>query len=102
MVNRRQTVYFTLPEEQYPGKQKSAHSTISIGVVVPKGMEKKAGKFISEVMSDYEKAFKRFMKSQVKKDQKKKNDGRIKPPPRATSFNGNPGYNIPDECDDFD
>lgn len=99
MVNRRQTVYFTLPEEQYPGKQKSAHSTISIGVVVPKGLEKKANKFINEVMGDYEKAFKRFMKEQVKKGKKKAE--RLDPPPKATSFGSNPDYNIPDECDEF-
>lgn len=68
MLNRRSSVYYTLPDELVSGtKTKESKATISIGIVVPKDMEKKAQKFMEEATDDFAKSFKKFMKKQVEK-----------------------------------
>lgn len=67
MVNRRNTVYYTLPEQIAPGKQKDAKLTVSFGAVVPKEMEKKVQKFMDNMHDDIAKAFKKFMDKQCDK-----------------------------------
>lgn len=67
MVNRRNTVYFTIPEDLNPGKTKEMKANISLGIVVPKELEKKAQKFMDDISDDFSKAFKKWCKKQVEK-----------------------------------
>ena len=68
MVNRRSSMYFTLPNELTGGeKSKEAKMNVSISMVLPKAMEKKSSKFIDDQMEELSKSFKKFMKKQIEK-----------------------------------
>lgn len=68
MISRSLNVYVDLPEEMVHGKKKKeARASISMNVVVPPEIEKKAQKFLSEAADDFSDSFKKFMKKQIKK-----------------------------------
>lgn len=68
MINRRNTVYYALPEEFTGSKKaKDASMAISINLVLPKELEGKADKLIDEINDEASKMFAKFMKKQIKK-----------------------------------
>ena len=68
MLSRTSNTYVKLPNELMPtSKTKDAKGTVTIKVVVPKSMEKKAEKFIDEWMDDFNKKFKKFVNKQADK-----------------------------------
>lgn len=68
MINRRNTMYYTLPEEFTGGKKtKDATMSISINLVLPKEFEGKADKLIDEINDEGGKMFVKFMKKSIKK-----------------------------------
>lgn len=69
MLNRRTNVYCALPDEvSGGGKQKDAKGTISLNVVVPKEMEKKAVKFMEKYSKSFEKDFRKFIKKWIEEN----------------------------------
>lgn len=68
MINRRNTVYYTLPEEITGSKKaKDASMAISINLVLPKELEGKADKLIDAINDEASEMFAKFMKKQIKK-----------------------------------
>ena len=68
MVSRTSNTYVKLPDELMPtSKTNDAKGTVTIKLVVPKAMEKKAEKFIDDWMVDFNKKFKKFINKQADK-----------------------------------
>ena len=66
-INRSKTSYQTLPEELATSAIPDAKVIVSISVVVPKGMEKSAEKFIKEAHDNIQDGFKKYVKKEIKK-----------------------------------
>lgn len=66
-INRSKTTYQTLPENIGTSTVPDAKVTASISVVVPKGMEKSAEKFIKEAHESIQDGFKTYVKKEIKK-----------------------------------
>jgi len=69
-INRSKTSYKKLPEGLKTASIPDAKLSASITVTVPKGMEKKAEKFISEAHKYLEDGFQSFVKKEIKKYEK--------------------------------
>ena len=68
MINRSLNCYVELPEAMVEGKKKKeARASISMNIVVPSYLEKKAQSFLSDAADDFSDSFKKFMKKQIKK-----------------------------------
>ena len=70
MISRSSTVYCELPAQLVGNssrKKKEAKATISMSIVVPADMEKKATKFMDSMAEEYAKQFSKFMKKEIKK-----------------------------------
>lgn len=66
-INRSKTTYQTLPDDLATSAIPDAKVIVSISVVVPKGMEKSAEKFIKEAHENVQDGFKRYVKKEIKK-----------------------------------
>lgn len=66
-INRSNTTYVKLPEELATKSMPDAKASISLNLLVPKGMEKAATKFMEETQKAVGKAFKKFMRKQIEK-----------------------------------
>lgn len=66
-INRSKTTYQTLPDDLATSAIPDAKVIVSISVVVPKGMEKSAEKFIKEAHENVQDDFKRYVKKEIKK-----------------------------------
>lgn len=70
-ISRSKTIYQSLPDELATASLPDAKVVFSINVVVPKGMEKTAERFIKESQDDIRDAFKRYVKKETRKLTKK-------------------------------
>jgi len=66
-INRSKTTYQPLPDELATSSIPDAKVIVSISVVVPKGMEKSAERFIKEAHADIQDGFKKYVKKEVKR-----------------------------------
>lgn len=70
-LNRSKTTYKKLPEGLKTNSIPDAKLSASITVTVPKGMEKKAEKFIAEAHKSLGEGFQSFVKKEIKKYEKR-------------------------------
>lgn len=70
-LNRSKTSYEKLPESMQSKSVPDAKLSASITVTVPKGMEKKAEKYIAEAHNALKEGFKAFVKKEIRKHEKK-------------------------------
>lgn len=71
MITRSSSSYYTLPKELTGGKKaQEAKTSISMRMVVPPEMEKKAQKWMGEMAEEYAKKFRKFMEKEVEKRMK--------------------------------
>lgn len=67
MINRRNTVYYELPESLVSGKRKDAKMEMSVNLTIPKELEKKGTKLIDRIMEEAAQEYKKFMRKQLEK-----------------------------------
>jgi len=71
-VNRSSNCYVEIPEHLLDGPKSKpeAKMQMSVNLVVPKWMDdKKTNKFISELMEDAAKEFKKYIKKRIEKEE---------------------------------